>query len=61
MSSAPISYKRHRFLPQIIAHVVWLCNRFSLSLCVIEEVLLERSITLLHEVIRELRFKFGPA
>lgn len=32
MNSSPISYKRHRFPPQIIAHAVWLYARFNLSL-----------------------------
>jgi hypothetical protein len=39
----PISYKRHRFPPQIIAHAVWLYFRFPLSLRLVEEMLLERS------------------
>jgi putative transposase len=28
----PVSYKRHRFPSQIIAHAVWLYFRFPLSL-----------------------------
>ena len=40
----PISYKRHRFPPEIIAHAVWLYFRFPLSLRLIEEMLLERGI-----------------
>ncbi len=32
MQTQKISYKRHRFPPQIIAHVVWLYVRFNLSL-----------------------------
>ena len=38
----PISYKRHRFPPEIIAHAVWLYFRFPLSLRLVEEMLLER-------------------
>jgi putative transposase len=40
----PVSYKRHRFPPQIIAHAVWLYFRFPLSLRLAEEMLLERGI-----------------
>ncbi|NTH47214.1 IS6 family transposase, partial [Agrobacterium rhizogenes] len=32
MISTTISYKNHRFSPQIIAHAVWLYFRFPLSL-----------------------------
>ncbi|SER70096.1 putative transposase [Pseudovibrio axinellae] len=60
MTCAPISYKRHRFPPEIIAHVVWLYHRFSLSLREVEEMLLERGITLSYETIRKWGIKFGP-
>jgi putative transposase len=56
----PISYKRHRFLPQIIAHEVWLYFRFPLSLRLVEEMLLERGIVVSHETIRRWGKKFGP-
>jgi hypothetical protein len=42
--SKPVSYKRHRFPPEIIAHAVWLYFRFPLSLRLVEEMLLERGI-----------------
>ena len=42
MTLPPVSYKRHRFPPQIIAHAVWLYFRFPLSLRLVEEMLLER-------------------
>ncbi len=61
MTSAPISYKRHRFPHEIIAHAVWLYHRFSLSLREAEAVLLERGITLSYETIRKWGIKFGPA
>ena len=38
----PVSYKRHRFSPQIIAHAVWPYYRFPLSLRLVEEVLREQ-------------------
>ena len=44
MQTQKISYKRHRFPPQIIAHVVWLCVRFNLSLREVEELMLERGM-----------------
>src|SRR3954468_16817524 len=57
----PISYKRHRFPPQIIAHAVWLYLRFPLSLRLVEEMLLERGIVVSYETIRRWGRKFGQA
>jgi transposase-like protein len=37
MSKRPVSYKRHRFPPVVIAHAVWLYFRFPLSLRLVEE------------------------
>jgi putative transposase len=56
----PVSYKRHRFPPQIIAHAVWLYFRFPLSLQLIEEMLLERGILVSYETVRRWALKFGP-
>lgn len=44
MNTLSISYKCHGFPPQIIAHALWLYFRFSLSLRLVEEMLLERGI-----------------
>ena len=55
----PVSYKRHRFPPQIIAHAVWLYFRFPLSLRLVEEMLLERGIVVSYETIRRWAIKFG--
>jgi putative transposase len=60
MNTSPVSYKRHRFPPQIIAHTVWLYFRFPLSLRLVEELLLERGIAVSHETIRRWGMKFGP-
>lgn len=60
MSSSPVSYKRHRFPPEIIAHAVWLYVRFNLSLREVEEMLLERGIDVSYETIRRWMVKFGP-
>ena len=56
----PVSYKRHRFPPEIIAHAVWLYFRFPLSLRLVEEMLLERGIVVSYETIRRWGKKFGP-
>lgn len=48
----PISYKNHRFPPQIIAHAVWLYFRFPLSLRLVEEMLLEWGIVVPNKTIR---------
>jgi putative transposase len=58
--SKPVSYKRHRFPPEIIAHAVWLYFRFPLSLRLIEEMLLERGIVVSYETVRRWALKFGP-
>jgi putative transposase len=57
----PVSYKRHRFPPEIIAHAVWLYFRFPLSLRLVEEMLLERGIVVSYETVRRWALKFGPA
>jgi putative transposase len=59
--SKPVSYKRHCFPPEIIAHAVWLYFRFPLSLRLVEEMLLERGILVSYETIRRWALKFGPA
>jgi len=61
MMNSAISYKRHRFPQQIIAHAVWLYFRFPLSLRLVEELLLERGIVVSYETIRRWGRKFGPA
>jgi putative transposase len=58
--SSSVSYKRHRFPSQIIAHAVWLYFRFPRSLRLVEEMLLERGIVVSYETIRRLEKKFGP-
>ncbi|ANP91697.1 IS6 family transposase (plasmid) [Rhizobium leguminosarum] len=61
MTSSTISYKNHRFPPQIIARAVWLYFRFPLSLRLVEEMLLERGIVVSYETIRRWGRKFGAA
>jgi putative transposase len=39
-----LSYKRHRFSPEVIAHALWLYHRFPLSLRHVEEMLLARGV-----------------
>jgi putative transposase len=58
--SKPVSYKRHRFAPETIAHAVWLYFRFPLSLRLVEEMLLERGIVVSYETVRRWALKFGP-
>jgi hypothetical protein len=58
--SKHVSYKRHRFPPEIIAHAVWLYFRFPLSLRLVEEMLLERGILVSYETVRRWALKFGP-
>ena len=55
----PISYKRHRFPPDVIRHAVWLYFRFTLSLRDVEALLAERGIEVSYETIRCWTQKFG--
>src|ERR1700739_2488105 len=59
MTDRAVSYKRHRFPPEIIAHAVWLYFLFPLSLRLVEEMLLERGIVVSYETIRVWAMKFG--
>ena len=54
-----ISYKRHRFSSEVIAHAVWLYHRFPLSLRHVEEMLLALGILVSYETIRRWGVKFG--
>ncbi|MFE4336847.1 IS6 family transposase [Streptomyces sp. NPDC056831] len=61
MSSASPSRKGHRYPADIIAHCVWLYFRFPLSFREVEELMLERGVTVSHETIRRWCAKFGQA
>ena len=54
-----ISYKRHRFPPQVIQHAVWLYFRFTLSFRDVEDLLAERGLDVSYESIRYWVLKFG--
>ena len=56
----PISFKRHRFPPEIIRHAIWLYARFTLSFRDVEELLAERGIDASYETVRRWFLKFGP-
>jgi putative transposase len=55
----PISFKRHRFPPEIIQHAIWLYARFSLSFRDVEDLLAERGIDVSNETVRRWFLKFG--
>ena len=52
-------YAGHRYPAEIISYAVWLYFRFPLSLRMVEEMLVARGISVTHETIRQLSFKFG--
>jgi transposase-like protein len=56
----PISFKRHRFPPEVIRYAVWLYFRFTLSFRDVEELLAQRGIEVSYETIRCWTLKFGP-
>jgi putative transposase len=49
---AIISYKRHRFPPEIIRHAVWLYARFTLSYRDVEDLVAERGLDISYEAVR---------
>src|SRR5210317_427439 len=53
------TYKRHRFPPEIISYAVWLHYRFNLSHRDIEDLLVERGITVSRQSICLWCIKFG--
>ena len=57
---AEISYRRHRFPPEIIQHAIWLYLRFTLSYRDVEELLAERGLDISYETVRCWVLKFGP-
>jgi len=58
---APPSYSGYRFPPEIIARVVWLYFRFTLSYRDVEELLAERGVILTDETVRQWCRTFGQA
>ena len=59
MNQPAVSYKRHRFPRELIAHALWLYFQFPLSFRLIEEMLLERGIAVSYETVRRWILKFG--
>ena len=55
-----ISYKHHRFPPDVIRYAVWLYFRFTMSFRDVEELLAQRGIEVSYETIRAWTIKFGP-
>ena len=55
-----ISFKRHRFPPDVIRYAVWLYFRFTLSVRDVEELLAHRDIEASREAVRCWVIKFGP-
>ena len=56
-----ISYRRHRFHPDIIRQAVWLYFRFTMSFRDVEDLLAERDIDISYETVRLWVLKFGQA
>ena len=54
------SYHGFRFPPTIISHAVWLYHRFCLGYRDVEDLLVERGITVSYESIRQWCNRFGP-
>jgi len=59
MPMQPVSFKRHRFPPDVICLGVWLYFRFTLSFRDVEGMLAQRGIDASYEAIRCWTLKFG--
>ncbi len=59
MSTTTPSYRGNRFPPEVISHAVWLYYRFCLSFRDVEDLLVERGITVSYETVRQWCRKFG--
>ncbi len=57
----PISFKRHRFPPDVIRLAVWLYFRFTTSLRDVEDMLAERGHSVSYETVWCWADKFDPA
>ena len=55
-----ISFKRHRYPPDVIRYAVWLYLRFTLSIRDVEELLAQRGVEVSREAVRCWVNKFGP-
>ena len=55
----PISYKRHRFQPDVIRLAVWFYFRFTTSLRDVEDMLAEHGHSVSYETVRCWANKFG--
>ena len=55
-----LSFKRHRFSPEITRQSVWLYARFTLSFRDVEEMLAERGLDVSYGTVRRWFLKFGP-
>jgi putative transposase len=61
MNTSTLTYKNHRFPPEIISHAVWLYFCFCLSYRDVEELLFARGVIVTYEAIRKWCLKFGQA
>ena len=55
----PVSFKRHRFPPDVIRLAVWLYFRFTLSFRDVEEMMAQRGVEASYETVRCWPLKFG--
>ncbi|MFI6730943.1 IS6 family transposase [Streptomyces atratus] len=61
VASTPPSYKGHRYPVEVISHCVWLYFRFPLSFREVEELMVQRGISVSYETVRRWCLKFGQA
>jgi putative transposase len=59
MNTSTITYRKHRFLPEIISYGVWLYFRVCLSYRDVKELLFVRGVIVSYEAICQWCWKFG--
>ncbi|MGW1092160.1 IS6 family transposase, partial [Streptomyces sp. NPDC002596] len=61
MGSVSPSCRGHRYPVEVISHCVWLYVRFPLSFREVEELMLQRGVSVSRETVRRWCLKFGQA
>ncbi len=61
MNTSTLTYKNHRFPPEIISHAVWLYFRFCRSYRDVEELLFTQGAIVTCEAMRKWSLRFGQA
>jgi len=59
MRTSSLDYRGNRFPAEIIPYAVWLYHRFCLSFRDVEELLVQRGVSVSDKAMQQLDLKFG--